>query len=58
MVIGYQSEGCTNYIHFALQAGVPHRRSTAMSFRYVSLYTSVPLVAPLVLGHQLRKMLW
>jgi hypothetical protein len=41
--IGYQSEGCTNYIHFALQ-GVPHRRSTTMLFCYVSLYRSVPLV--------------
>ena len=31
-------------IHFALQAGVAHRRSTATSFCYVSLYKSVPLV--------------
>ena len=42
--IGYQFEGSANYIDFALQAGVPHRRSTTMSFRYVSLYRSVPLV--------------
>ena len=42
--IGYQSEGYTNYIHFVLQAGVPHRRSTATSFRYVSLYRLVPLI--------------
>ena len=42
--IGYQSEGYTNYIHFALQVGVPHIRRITMSFRYVSLYRSVPLV--------------
>jgi hypothetical protein len=31
-------------IYFTLQAGVAHRRSTATSFCYVSMYRSVPLV--------------
>jgi hypothetical protein len=50
-------------IHFALQAGVAHRRSTTTSFRYLSVYRSVPLgfsmlYVSLVLGHHLKKMLW
>ena len=32
---------------FAQQAGVPHRRSTTVLFRYVSLQRSVPLVCNL-----------
>jgi hypothetical protein len=55
MVIGFQSEGCTNYIYFAMQAGVPRRRRTTTSFllcKYIQISTFImQFYVPLVLGH-------